>query len=260
MARIALLRVGADSGNLGFHGPLFADGSYDYIPINEKYNQLPKNKGKEIVETRTYGSTKSLRDKFLIDYFLGNKSEKFKNKIIHFDPEFETFTYGDPSFTKKKLGELQKDDYLLMYCSLTDQVTGITALYLFSYFCIEYSVNVTDVNSRKSMIDRGFGKNFHVMHEQIFKRDVTTERNRGLKLVKGNLEKSKVLQKPFLISKKTRYPDGVERFDISDEMQNIFGDFDGHICIQRNSLRIVNDTKCVETTIEWLKTLPALNL
>src|ERR1700733_15047811 len=121
MQKVALLRVGADSGNLGFHAPLFEDGRYDYIPINERYNELPKNKGKEIIETRTYANTKSFKDKFLIEYFRDNKKDKFLNQIIHFDPEFETFTYGDPSFTKRQIGELQKDDYLLFYCSLTNQ-------------------------------------------------------------------------------------------------------------------------------------------
>lgn len=257
MQKVALLRVGADSSNLGFHSPLFKDGSYDYIPINETYNEKPKNKGKEIIETRTYGNTKSFKDRLLIDYFPENKKEKFKNRIIHFDPEFKTFTYGDPSFTKKKLGELMKDDYLLLYCSLTNQKNGETGLYLFAYFCVEIAMNIANTTQRKDVL-KYFKNNFHVKHEHIFLRDVGHEKNKGLKLVKGDLNKSKVIKKPVLISKKSRYPDGKERYDVSTSMQTIFGNFNGRVCIQRNALRIISNKENVEKTIKWLETLDKL--
>ena len=44
----------------------------------------------------------------MLHYFPENKKKKFKDSIIHFDPEFEAFTYGDPSRNKKGLAKLQK--------------------------------------------------------------------------------------------------------------------------------------------------------
>ena len=251
--KIALLRVGADSGNLGIHSPLFEDDSFEFIPINEDYNVNPKNGNKQINEIRTFGNTKIKTSKYLIDYFKESKKEKFRNANIHFDPEFKTFTYGDPSFTKKGLSRLEKGDYLIFYSSLS-RSNSEAKLYTIGYFEIDKVKIVIDLKEYKEL-QKDFGKNFHVMHENIFERDVLCKKNKGLKLVKGT-QKSKLLNKAYLISDKKPYgSDELPRFVVSKEMQKIFGDFDGKICIQRNALRFIIGEKFIEKTYSWLKKL-----
>jgi len=47
--QVVLLRVGIDTGSGGIHGPLFSDGSFEYIPI-------PDHFGGRGVDKRTYGN------------------------------------------------------------------------------------------------------------------------------------------------------------------------------------------------------------
>lgn len=252
--QIALLRVGADSGNLGFHAPLFKDGTFEYIPINEIYND--KQSASPISESRTFSNVKGRSGKALLEYFPENKKNKFRDSIIHFDPEFENFTYGDPSRTKKGLAKLEKGDYLIFYSSLTDyprKEDSKTALYVIGYFEVEESRIVKNVKEYDS-VKKKYGKNFHVRHRKIFDRDVTTAKNNGLKLVKGS-KNSKLLKKAYPISEwKPFGSDGKCRFVISKKMQKIFGDFDGRVCIQRNALRYVEEG-CISITRNWILSL-----
>ena len=109
--KVVLLRVGIDTGAGGMHGPLIdAENHYEYIPIpDDKYE----------IDERTYGETNGmLRKQPLIEYFPKKTQEDNANKPIHYDPEFETFTYGDPTSLKGRLRELEKGDLLIFYCGL----------------------------------------------------------------------------------------------------------------------------------------------
>ena len=94
--QVVLIRVGIDTGAGGIHGPLFADGSFEYIPIPDKF-------GGAGVDSRTYGTTLGRKGRPLVDYFPTRLRAKYKDQPIHFDPEFESFTYGDPSQLKSRL-------------------------------------------------------------------------------------------------------------------------------------------------------------
>jgi hypothetical protein len=61
--KVAILRVGIDSGCGGIQGPLFQDGTFEFIPI-PKYGTDIENTGEP-----TYGNTKGKYGKPLIDYF-----------------------------------------------------------------------------------------------------------------------------------------------------------------------------------------------
>jgi len=252
--QIALLRVGADSGNLGFHAPLFKEGSFEFIPIDDPYNV--NNRHSPIDEKRTYSNAIGRRGKPMLDYFPENKKMKLKDSIIHFDPEFESFTYGDPSRTKKGLAKLEKGDYLIFYSSLTEfprSKNSKTALYVIGYFEVEESRIVKNVKEYDD-VKKKYERNFHVRHRKIFDRDVTTAKNNGLKLVKGS-KNSKLLKKAYPISEwKPFGSDGKCRFVISKKMQKIFGDFDGRVCIQRNALRYVEEG-CISITRNWILSL-----
>jgi len=107
------------------HGPLFRDGSFDYIPI-------PDGLG---VDERAYGNTPSRKGRKLIDYFPESRRASMSDCSVHFDPEFESLTYGDPTPPKAGLRHLQKGDMLIFYCGLQGwDFKSDPALYLMGYF------------------------------------------------------------------------------------------------------------------------------
>src|ERR1035437_723183 len=123
--KVALLRIGIDSGSGGIHGPLFHDGSFDYVPI-------PDGSG---IDERTYGNTTGLKGRRFIEYFPDSRQAKMSGQSIHFDPEFATFTYGDPTSRKAGLRYLEKGDMLIFYCGLEGwDIKSEPALYLMGYF------------------------------------------------------------------------------------------------------------------------------
>lgn len=95
--KVAMLRVGIDTGSGGIHGPLFQDGSFEYIPIPDGRRD----------DERTYGNTVGRRGAPLVEYFPARRRSAMANQPIHFDPEFATFTYGDPTPPKAGLRRLE---------------------------------------------------------------------------------------------------------------------------------------------------------
>jgi len=254
--KAVLLRVGIAPGYGGIHSPLFKDETFEFIPIPEYYNKL--HKGDPIDEKRTYSAYKGTKGKPFIDYFKkeGKDKEAHRDCIIHLDPEFETFTYGDPNITKNTLSRLNKGDYLIFYAGLEGyDFEQEPALYVIGYFEVEYSLTVTDISHYKVLLP-DFKNNFHVMHKKIFERDVTTPKNKGLKLVKGT-KNSQLLKYPVQISQKNKRHEHSSHSThlISEELQHIFGDFGGKISIQRNPLRWITKEKNVRKTVAWLKSL-----
>ena len=105
---VVLLRIGIDTGSGGIHGPLFADGTFEYIPIPDG----------QAVEGRTYGNTAGRHGRDLIDYFPASMRDRMAGQPMHVDPEFDTFTYGDPTTPKAGLRRLEPGDLLVFYCGL----------------------------------------------------------------------------------------------------------------------------------------------
>src|SRR5579859_987769 len=97
--QVVLLRVGIDSASGGMQGPLFPDGGFEYVPIPDEF----RRKG---IDKRTYGNQKGRRGR-LLNCFPARLRDKMKDQPIHFDPEFESFTYGDPGLLKSRLRVLK---------------------------------------------------------------------------------------------------------------------------------------------------------
>jgi hypothetical protein len=57
--QVVLLRVGIDSGSGGIQGPLFKDGSFEFIPIVDGRGECQD----------TYGNTTGVHGRKLLDYF-----------------------------------------------------------------------------------------------------------------------------------------------------------------------------------------------
>jgi hypothetical protein len=100
--QVLFLRVGIDRGCGGTLSPRFADGTFEYVPIPESRDLLA---GKGL----TYLDLPARRGGTL-DRYSGSKG------AAHYDPEFETFTYGEPSEPKRsQLLRLSAGDHLVFY-------------------------------------------------------------------------------------------------------------------------------------------------
>ena len=108
MRKVVLLRVGVDAGCGGIQGPLFEDGSFEFVCI-------PDNHG---VSAHTYGNMLGRDGKPLSGYFAESRRKVVAEQHLHHDPEFETFTYGDPTIPKRSLRNLRPGDLLVFYCGL----------------------------------------------------------------------------------------------------------------------------------------------
>ena len=223
------------------------------LNLFEYYNRHATN----LINGATYNNEKGRKGDAFISYFKdGRDKDAHKDCLIHADPEFVTNTYGDPNVTKNKLAELKKGDFLIFYTLLEgnhgfDMAPG---MYVIGYLEVDYSVLATD-QRQYADLQKDFAQNFHIKHKEIFERDINTDKNKGLKLVKGT-KNSKLLKYAYKISN-----EGIESKKntaihiISEDMQRIFGGFGGKVAIQKNPLRWIKDKELVDKTVYWLKGL-----
>ena len=194
--KAVLLRVGIDSQYGGNVGPIFEDGSFEYVPIPED---------EKTTEERTYSDTKG-RSGELFSTFVG---KIFKNMKIHFDPEFETFTYGDHLTKSKIFARMDKNDYLIFYSGLKPyrNVSYPRGLYIIGYFCIDTVFIYDDLlnNTTKEKLKN----NAHIKRG---------DNARDTVILKGFPEKSRLLKKVIHISK-----EGKEHWIASDQFCDIIG-------------------------------------
>ncbi len=219
--QVVLLRVGIDTGSGGILGPLFGDGSFEYVPI-------PDRRG---IDKRTYGNTRGRRGRRMIDYFPEGRRATMSGQSIHFDPEFRTFTYGDPTRPKASLKRLNGGSVLVFYAGLKGwDLACRPALYIIGYFEVSRAGLATSFTRAEL---RPFRNNFHVMHAGLFK-----QQKHSLVLVKGGTG-SRLLEKAVKISSLGKDKAGHSLHRLSPHMQRIFGNFDGHTGIQRSPPRWV---------------------
>lgn len=200
-----LLRVGIDKGTDGVLGPIFEDGTFEFIPISERD---PKSK-----EDRTYRNTIGRHGKPFSTYLPSSIGER----KLHFDPEFESFTYGDPTSKRRYLLTLMVDDILVFYAGLTpfQNRKFATGLYFIGFFTVE---NVIDFNhaphNKIEEYRKIYANNAHI------KRSQSTE---DLVIVTGYKGKSRMLRKAILISQ-TKYDKRWRPYQaVSAEMERLLG-------------------------------------
>ena len=219
-------------------GPIFRDGTFDYVPIPDSRN----------IDNRTYGNTQGRKGRPLAEYFPPSRREKMSRCSIHFDPECSTFTYGDPTHPKKSLRKLQKGDLLVFYAGLEGWgFNSPPALYVIGYFEVEMAGIASDFESDGYVRDH-FGENFHVRHEAIYQRQ-----KKELVLVKGSRD-SRLLQRAVLISAVGHDVDGRDLKVLSRDKLGIFGDFGGRISIQRSPPRWI-DLRFVKKSAGFVRSL-----
>ncbi len=243
MTKVVLLRVGIDSGSGGIQGPLFHDGTFEYICI-------PDNKG---VGEHTYGTLIGKNGIPHSHYFPERQREKIAQQHIHLDPEFDTFTYGDPTTPKRSLRGLERGDYLVFYAGLQnwDEKSGWhkgepPGLYIIGYFVVEMAGMATDFT--KAILKSEFGCNFHVRYPSVFRKQ-----QEDLVLVKGG-PGSRLLNYAQAISSVGTNRSGQPLKVLSSEMQKHFGTFGGKVSIQRSPPRWV-EPAYIEKAIRFVMRL-----
>ena len=108
-----MIHIAADTSNIGtvgICGPIFKDKNFEYIPIKES---------KITSETITYTSLASRNRKFgsSLSYFVPSD---IQNDIVHYDPDFDHFTYSDPTNSMRggMLRKLEQGDFIFFVASL----------------------------------------------------------------------------------------------------------------------------------------------
>jgi hypothetical protein len=235
--KTAMLRIGIDTGSGGIHGALFQDGSFEYIPIPDGFG----------IDSRTYGNTTGIKGRNLVEYFPQSRQVRMRDRAIHFDPEFTTFTYGDPTSPKAGLRWLEKGDMLIFYCGLEGwDFESEPALYLMGYFEIQAAGKASGFSP--NLLKRYFGENFHARHPFIYERQKD-----DLVLIKGS-ERSRLLKKAVLMSEMGQDRAGRPLKILSSEMRQIFGEFNGKLSFQRSPTRWV-DPACVKKATQFMRSL-----
>jgi hypothetical protein len=223
--QVVLLRVGIDTGSGGIHGPLFSDGSFEFIPIPDRFRG-------ERTDKRTYGNTSGRGGRRLVDYFPEARRERVFDQSVHADPEFKTFTYGDPTRPKASLRQLSEGSLLVFYAGLKGWNFACSpALYIIGYFEVARAGLATSFTQGE--LAGMFQNNFHVMHGDVFE-----DQKDHLVLVKGNAN-SRLLKKAVKISSMGTDRNGRPLHRLSPEMQAVFGGFAGNTSIQRSPPRWV---------------------
>ncbi len=235
-----MLRIGIDSGSGGMQGPLFRDGSFEYIPIPDRF-------GGTGVDERAYGNTTGVKGRQLVEYFPESRRAAMAAQPIHFDPEFTTYTYGDPTPPKAGLRRLERGDLLILYCGLEGwDIASAPALYLMGYFEVEAAGTAADFGDQETR--RLFPHNFHVRHPPVF-----AQQRRELVLIKGS-EQSRLLTKAVRISETGQDRAGQPLKVLSPDMQKVFGTFGGRLSFQRSPTRWV-DPAYVPRAVAFMRSL-----
>jgi hypothetical protein len=235
--KIVLLRVGIDSGSGGAHGPLFRNGSFEFVPIPDAFE----------IDERTYGNTAGRSGKQLVHYLPPTQQPRMANRPMHVDPDFVTFTYGDPTRLKSGLRRLEQGDLLIFYGGLQGwDVPCRPALYLLGYF--EVAVAGRAIDFTDTTRQEFFSENMHVRHTSIFERQ-----SPQLTLIKGG-PGSRLLTRAVRISEVGRDRRGYPLHILSAEMREIFGSFGSKESIQRSTPRWVRP-QYVEQTAAFARAL-----
>lgn len=200
-----LLRVGIDKGTDGVLAPIFDDRSFEYIPISEK--------DQDSAEERTYSNTVGRSGKFLAEYL----PKKISEKNIHFDPEFDTMTYGDPTRKRSFLLKLEKNDLLVFYAGLSPFRTDKhqEGLYIIGYFVVKRIIDF------KGMSNKARQENYKLYWNNAHcKRSYHAE---NLVIIVGDKENSLLLEKAIAISSLKKDKLGRPYHAVSSKIEELLG-------------------------------------
>jgi hypothetical protein len=160
--RAIAINIGANTNAPGFRGPVYSDGSFEYIPIPESKTTR--------VQVPTYGDLD-------LDVSI---PEDVLDVPVHLDPEFseyaccERYTYGDEHGVKAgPLSTLEMGDYLLFYATLSQVDEPASwqppewGAYIIGRFQVERVVTGEEYETLSDSEQAPFRENAHVKREQF---------------------------------------------------------------------------------------------
>lgn len=177
-----LLRVGIDKGCGGVLAPVHDDCSFNYIPIPENISTSSK---------ATYRNTNDTFGNVLSD-FVPNKT---KEMSLHLDPDFESFSYGEPSRPKlSQLLTLEKGDKLFFYAGLQPSCIHDlhSRIFLIGYFTVKQVLYFSNLKQKDYIgYIKKYGRNAH------FFRNLP---DKELVVVLGDKKRSRLFKKAIPLS------------------------------------------------------------
>ena len=130
--------MGANSGHRGLFSPLFADGTFEFVPIPSYYEDPGQQPGViRYRDLRLYDKPDCDLRQFV--------PARFWETACHNDPEFATFTYGDVGENRRSaaLTKMTTGDALLFLSRLegwqSGRRTGQVGFYLIGGLLAEYA-------------------------------------------------------------------------------------------------------------------------
>jgi hypothetical protein len=184
-----LLRVGIDKGSGRCIAPLFKDGSFEYIPLPEK---------QATSERRVYATMKGITGRPLVDFVPKN----IWYSHPHYDPEFTTYTYGDPTKVKRnQLSQLEPGDLLVFYAGLQHIDSDESQLFVIGYFYVEKVYDFLEITDYDSAFKK-LSNNAHSKRYFRLKELKVEYSDNDLVIVKGKSATSKLLTKALPLGDK----------------------------------------------------------
>jgi hypothetical protein len=139
------------------------------------------------------------------------------DRIIHDDPEFVTYTYGDASAKRRYLLKLRNGDILAFYAGLQPFRTRqrVAGLYLIGHFIVARVVDFSQLSDkeRTACLDL-YPRNAHLKR---------TEPAENLVIVAGDGTRSALLQKALLISERRPMRNGRIGQAVSQDCERVLG-------------------------------------
>lgn len=204
---ILLLRVGIDLGCGGTLGPIFPDDTFEYVPI-------PENPQYVSPRSVYYRDLPARRGGTLAQYVPG----RYREAAAHYDPEFETFTYGDPTRNKRaQLLRLDDGDLLIFYAGLRPVGSrAASRLYIIGYFTVA-SVDGIDPTNPWPPTNAS-----HLLGNAHLRRD---RPDHELVVVCGHARTSKLLDQAVVISDEAQRatPETEKRLGIRGSLKRAIG-------------------------------------
>jgi hypothetical protein len=182
VTKMLLLRVGIDSGCGRTLAPIFADGTFEYVPIPEGeqrwgprsvyFRDLPARHGGTLAQ---------------------HVPKRYRESAAHHDPEFDTFSYGDPTRNKRgQLLRLDAGDFLTFYAGLRPHgCRGGGRLYIIGYFTVHAVYSFDSAGTWPPAEAQ------HLLNNAHFRR---SQADNGLVVVHGDACTSRLLDRAMLIS------------------------------------------------------------
>ena len=171
-----LLRVGIDRGTGGMLSPIFADGSFEYVPIPEAE---PSRCSKSFASLPArHGGT--------LAAFV---PPRVASLPAHVDPDFETRTYGDAaSHKRRQLLRLEPGDLLVFYAGFVPQPQqDIPRLFVLGWLEVEAANSLTADRIRgDEKLSARFGNTAYFLRDPP---------DPELALVEGRRERSRLLDR-----------------------------------------------------------------